>query len=93
MEFTYIKFVESYILCCDGITLFQKELIKKKKKKKKKNSIIRNEITYSLTLKVILFQLIKRHNNVNNVVSKTKNNEIPSIPNVKLIFKKGNQYT
>ena len=55
--------------------------------------MIKKEITYSLTLKVILFQLIKRHNNVNNVVSRMKNNDIPSTPKVKLMFKNGSQCT
>ena len=55
--------------------------------------MIKKEITYSLTLKVILFQLIKRHNNVNNVVSRMKNSDIPSTPKVKLMFKNGSQCT
>ena len=34
-------------------------------------------------------QLAKIHNGINNVVKMTKNNEIPSIPKLKLKFKKG----
>jgi hypothetical protein len=41
---------------------------------------------YSFLLFIILFQLAKRHNGINNVVNKTKKIEIPSIPNEKLKF-------
>ncbi len=39
----------------------------------------------------MILQLCKIHKGNKKVVNKTKNNEIPSIPNVKLIFKEGNQ--
>jgi len=36
-----------------------------------------------------LVQLIRIHKKINNVVKRTKNNEIPSIPMLKFKFKKG----
>ena len=55
----------------------------------KKNSIAKNAIKYSFKLNWMLFQLIKIHKGISNVVSNKKNNEIPSIPKVMFKFSTG----
>ena len=52
----------------------------------KKNSIIKKANKYSFKLNLILSQLTNKHNGINKVVNKIKNNEIPSTPIVKLIL-------
>ena len=48
-------------------------------------------IKYSLTLVLIPFQLARIHKGISKVVKIIRNNDIPSIPNIKLILKEGNQ--
>ena len=55
----------------------------------KKNYITKNAIKNSFKCALTLFQLTKIHKKINSVVSNIKNNEIPSIPKLKLRFKKG----
>ena len=57
----------------------------------KKNSMIKKAIKYSFKLCLILFQLIKKHKAISNVVNNKKNKEIPSIPKVKFKFKRFSQ--
>jgi hypothetical protein len=64
----------------------EKTPIKKKFKIKK---AIKNSLIYTLTLD----QLIKTHKKINNVVKRIKNKDMPSIPILKLKFKKGIQDT
>ena len=51
--------------------------------------MIKKAIRYSFKLFSMLLQLESKHKNINKVVSKTKNKEIPSIPKVKLILRLG----
>jgi hypothetical protein len=51
--------------------------------------MIKKAIRYSFKLFSMLLQLESKHKNINKVVSKTKNKEIPSIPNFKLILRLG----
>lgn len=55
----------------------------------KKNSKIKKAIKNSLIYTFTLVQLIKIHKKINNVVRRTKNNEMPSMPRLKLRFRKG----
>jgi len=48
---------------------------------------IRNSFIFALTL----LQLINMHKKINNVVKRMKKSEMPSIPRLKLKFKKGIQ--
>lgn len=57
------------------------------KRKSKNKKAIKNSFKLTLTL----FQLVNKHNGINKVVKRTKNKEIPSIPNVKFKFKLDNQ--
>ena len=57
------------------------------RKKFKRRKAIKN----SFKLKLMLFQLINKHNGINKFVKTTKNKEIPSIPKIKFKFKYDNQ--
>ena len=55
----------------------------------KKNSITKKAIKNSFMFVLTLLQLINMHKKINKVVKRMKKSEIPSIPKLKLKFKKG----
>jgi len=55
----------------------------------RKNSIIKKAIKNSFMFVLTLVQLINIHKKINKVVKRIKKIEIPSIPILKLKFKKG----
>ena len=55
----------------------------------RKNSITKKAIRNSFIFSLTLVQLINMHKKINKVVKRIKNSEIPSMPKLKLKFKKG----